>query len=163
MHRGVSPRRGRGSFGSIGLWSRRRWLERVAEVSPVWQTWRMATHPPADLRNRAVAAVHGGLPRAEVARAYGVHLRTLDTWLARDRRGEPLADRPRSGRPPKLPVSQHAAVRAVVAGRPDATLAEHADALADRTGVRLSRSRVGRLLTTLDLPLKKNADRPRPR
>jgi len=123
----------------------------------------MATHPPADLRNRAVAAVSDGLPRAEVARPYGVHLRTIDTWLARDRRGEPLADRPRSGRPPKLAAEQHAAVRAEVVERPDATLAQYADALADRTGVRLSRSRVGRLVTHLDLPLKKNADRPRTR
>jgi len=119
----------------------------------------MASRTPADLRERAVAAIHAGMPRSEVACAYGVHLRTLSTWLARARRGEPLEDRPRSGRPPKLPPARHAELRAVVQGRPDATLAEHADALADRTGIRLSRSRVGRLLAALDLPLKKNTDR----
>ena len=123
----------------------------------------MATPCPADLRERAVAAVHAGMPRSEVAFAYGVDPRTLERWLARHRSGESLADRPRSGRPPKLPAAQHADLRVLVEERPDATLAEHADALADRTGVRLSRSRVGRLLAALDLPLKKNTRRPRTR
>jgi transposase len=121
----------------------------------------MAARNPADLRERAVAAVDAGMARPGVARAYGVHPRTLERWLARSRRGEPLADRPRSGRPPKLEPTRRAELRALALERPDATLAEHAERLAERTGVRLSRSRVGRLLAGLGLPLKKNADCPR--
>lgn len=115
----------------------------------------MALRNPADLRERAVAAVDAGMARPEVACAYGVHLRTLERWLARNRRGEPLADRPRSGRPPKLEPARRAELGALAMERPDATLAEHADRLAERTGIRLSRSRIGRLLAELGLSLKK--------
>ena len=38
----------------------------------------MATRTPADLRERAVAAVDAGMARSEVARASRVHLRTLE-------------------------------------------------------------------------------------
>jgi len=109
----------------------------------------------ADLRERAVAAVDAGVPRPEVATAYRVALRTLERWVARARRGEPLADRPRSGRPPKLDPAHHPVLRGLVAARPDATLADHAARLAEETGVRLSPSRVGRLLAGLGLTLKK--------
>ena len=135
-------------------------LERVAQVLTVWGDGGVAARNPADLRERAVAAVDAGVPRPEVARAYCIAPRTLERWLARARRGEPLADRPRSGRPPKLDPARHPELRALARERPDATLAEHAERLAAATGVRLSPSRVGRLLAKLGLPLKKNAGRP---
>ena len=115
----------------------------------------MGTRNPRDLRERAVAAVDAGVPRPEVVRAFGVHPRTLERWLARRRAGLGLADQPRSGRPPKLDPARHRELRALALERPDATLAEHADRLAAATGVRLSPSRVGRLLAKLGLPLKK--------
>jgi len=115
----------------------------------------MVTRNPADLRERAVAAVDVGVPRAEVVRAFGIAPRTLERWLARRRAGLGLADRPRSGRPPKLDPARHPQLRALALERPDATLAEHADRLAAATGVRLSPSRVGRLLAGFGLTLKK--------
>ncbi len=115
----------------------------------------MGTRNPADLRERAVAAVDAGVPRPEIVRAYRIAPRTLERWLARRRAGLGLADRPRSGRPPKLAPARHPQLRALALEHPDATLAEHADRLAAATGVRLSPSRVGRLLAQLGLPLKK--------
>ena len=115
----------------------------------------MGTRNPADLRERAVAAVDAGVPRPEVVRSFRISPRTLERWLARARRGEGLADRPRSGRPPKLAPALHPALRELAAADPDATLAEHADSLAAATGVRLSPSRVGRLLGGMGLTRKK--------
>ena len=115
----------------------------------------MRARNAAGLRERAVAAVDAGLPRPEVAASYRVALRTLERWVAGARRGEPLADRPRSGRPPKLDPALHPVLRDLAASRPDATLGEHAARLAAATGVRLSPSRVGRLLAGMGLTRKK--------
>ena len=52
--------------------------------------------------------------------------------------------------------AHHPVLRALALECPDAALAEHADRLAAATGVRLSPSRVGRLLAVLNLPLKKS-------
>jgi transposase len=114
---------------------------------------------PADLRERAVAAVHAGQRRAEVVRAYGIDPRTLERWVGRSHRGESLADRPRAGRPPKIMPSAYGALRAQVAAHPDATLAAQCAIWAREQGVQVSPSTLSRLLATLGLPLKKNADR----
>ena len=122
---------------------------------PVWHDARMAIRTAADLRERAVAAVDAGTARPEVARAYRVHPRTLERWLARTCRGEPLADKPRSGRPPKVAPAQRPALAAQVAAAPDATLAEHRAAWAAATGVAVSRSAMARELDRLRLTRKK--------
>lgn len=98
----------------------------------------------------------GGQRRAEVVRAYGIAPRTLERWLARQRHGESLADRPRPGRPPKIKPGAHAALRAQVASHADATLAAHCDRWAHEQGVRVSPTTMGRLLAILDQPLKKS-------
>jgi transposase len=119
----------------------------------------MKHHVPADLRERAVAAVLGGQRRAEVVRAYGIDRRTLERWLAKHRRGAALADRPRGGRPPKIARGTYTALQAQVAAHPDATLAAHCEHWQREHGVRVSPTTMGRLLAKLDLPLKKNGDR----
>lgn len=118
----------------------------------------MKPRVPADFRERAVAVVEGGQHRAEVARAYGIALRTLERWVAKHRRGEALADRPRGGRPPKIAPHAYPALQAQVAADHDATLAGHCDRWEREHGVRLSPTTMGRLLAKLDLPLKKNGD-----
>ncbi len=116
----------------------------------------MARRPSADFRERLVTAIAAGLSPGEAAHRFGISRRTIYRWLARSRQGEPFADRPRSGRPPKLGPQGDATLRALVAAQPDATLPEHAARLAATTGVRLSPSHLGRLLRRLDLPLKKS-------
>jgi len=116
----------------------------------------MARRPTADFRERLVAALDAGLPVGEAASRFRVSVRTLYRWLARHRRGERLAERPRSGRPPKLPPARYPELRALVAAQPDATLPEHAARLEAATGIRLSPSHLSRILRRLNLPLKKS-------
>jgi transposase len=103
-----------------------------------------------------VAAIDAGMAPGEAARLFRVHIRTIYRWLARHRRGESLAERPRAGRPPKLDPSREPELRALVAAHPDATLPEHAARLAETTGVRLSPAHLSRILRRLGLPLKKS-------
>jgi transposase len=117
----------------------------------------MAPRPSADFRERLVAAIDAGLPPGEAAQHFRVSIRTIYRWLARHRQGEALVERPRSGRPPKLPPRRYPDLRQIVLAHPDATLPEHAARLEATTGIRLSPSHLSRLLATLDLPLKKRA------
>ena len=116
----------------------------------------MAARPSADFRERLVTAIDAGLPPGEAATHFRVSIRTIYRWLARHRRGEGLADRPRAGRPPKLAPSQYPVLRELVTAHPDATLPELARQLAATLGVHLSPSHLSRLLIRLDLPLKKS-------
>jgi transposase len=68
-----------------------------------------------------------------------------------------LAERPRSGRPPKLAPTRYAEVRALILAYPDATLPEHAARLETTTGIRLSPSHLSRVVRRLGLRLKKRA------
>jgi transposase len=123
----------------------------------------MAPRPSADFRERLVAALDAGLAPSEAARLFGVDRRTVFRWRARHRRGESLAEQPRSGRPPKLDPARYEQLRAVVLTHPDATLPEHVARLAAVTGVSLSPSHLSRLLAKLGLRLKKEPDRRRTR
>jgi transposase len=117
----------------------------------------MAPRPSADFRERLVTALDAGLSPGEAARLFGVDRRTVFRWRARHRRGESLAEKARSGRPPKLPRARYEQVRELVLADPDATLPEHAARLAAITGVSLSPSHLSRLLAKLGLRLKKRA------
>ena len=119
--------------------------------------WGMARRPSADFRERLVTAIDAGLPPSEAATHFRVSMRTIYRWRARHRRGESLRERPRSGRPPKLPPERYPELREIVLAQPGATLPEHAARLAIQTGIDLSPSHLSRLLARLDLPLKKRA------
>jgi transposase len=116
----------------------------------------MTARPSTDFRERLVAAVEAGLPLSEAVTYFPVSERTIYRWRRRHRRGESLAERPRSGRPPKLAPERYPELRAVVRAQPDATLPEHAARLEAATGIHLSPSHLSRLLRRLDLPLKKS-------
>ena len=117
----------------------------------------MAPRPSADFRERLVAALDAGLVPSEAARLFGVDRRTVFRWRARHRHGESLAEKPRSGRPPKLDPARYEQLRALVLTYPDATLPEHVARLAAVTDVSLSPSHLSRLLAKLGLRLKKRA------
>src|SRR3954463_14630871 len=121
-----------------------------------------------DLRERALAACEAGEgSQARIAERYRVGERTLSGWLKAARRGgrggggggarrarEPL------GGGPKPVGGEAATLAALVAERNDATLAEYADRLAERTGVRRSPSAPCRALKALGLVRKKKRSRP---
>ncbi len=77
-----------------------------------------------DLRQRVVAAVDAGTPRAEVAHTFRVSLATIKRYLKQRRETGTLAARTSPGRPEIRPA-QHEALRAHLAAHPDATLAQH--------------------------------------
>ena len=113
-----------------------------------------------DLRERALAAYEGGEgSQSEVARRYRVGERTLSGWLKLAR--EEGRRSPKARRGGTRPVGGEAAtLAALVAERNDATLAEYADLLAERTGVRRSPSALCRALRALGLVRKKRPSRP---
>src|SRR4051795_13731996 len=113
-----------------------------------------------DLRERALDAYEGSEgSQAEVARVYRVGERTLSAWLRTAREEGRRAPRPpRGGRAPL--GREREALAGLVAERNDATLAEYADRLAERTGVRRSASALCRALKALGLVRKKRRSRP---
>src|SRR5881227_4484032 len=113
-----------------------------------------------DLRERALAAGEAGEGRqSEIARVYRIGERTLSAWLRTAREEGRRAPRPpRGGRPPV--GGEREALAGLVAERNDATLAEYADLLAERTGVRRSASGLCRALKALGLVRKKRPSRP---
>src|SRR4051794_27748770 len=114
----------------------------------------------SDLRERALAACEAGEGRqSEIARAYRIGERTLSGWLKTAREEGRRAPKPLGGGP--KPVGGEAATLAtLVAERNDATPAEYADLLADRTGVRRSPPALGRATRAVGLVRKKRRSRP---
>src|SRR3954469_23831400 len=110
---------------------------------------------PTDLRERALAAYEAGEGRQpEIASAYRIGERTLSGWLKLAREEGRRSPKPRRGG--ARPVGGEAAtLAALVAERNDATLAEYADRLAERAGVRRSPSALCRALKALGLVRKK--------
>lgn len=113
------------------------------------------------VRARIVLLAAGGLSNAEIVRRVGCHEDTVRKWrrrFAEDPRTESLADRPRSGRPPRVDVATRCELIKLACSPPPSslqrtrwTLTALAEALAIETDVRLSRSEVGRLLREKEL------------
>src|SRR3954468_4005606 len=98
-----------------------------------------------DLRERALAAYEAGEGRqSEIARLYRIGERTLSGWLELAREEGRRSPKPRRGG--RAPLGgERETLAGLVAERSDATLAEYADRLAERAGVRRSPSaRCGR-------------------
>src|SRR4051812_39181551 len=90
-----------------------------------------------DLRERALAAYEGR--QSEIARLYRIGERTLSGWLRTAREEGRRSPKPRRGG--RAPLGgEREALAGLVAERNDATLAEYADLLAERAGVRRSAS-----------------------
>src|SRR3954463_11210474 len=113
-----------------------------------------------DLRERGLAACEAGEgSQARIAERYRVGERTLSGWLKAAREEGRRAPKPLRGGP-KPGGGGAATLAALVAERNDATLAEYADLLADRTGVRRSPSALCRALRALGLVRKKRRSGP---
>ena len=112
-----------------------------------------------DLRERALAAYEGGEgSQARVASRYRVGERTLSGWLRAAREGR-RGPKPRARGPAPL-GGAGAALAELVTEQNDATLAEYADLLDERTGVRRSPAALCRALKTLGLVRKKRRSGP---
>lgn len=116
-----------------------------------------------DLRERVLAAVDAGQPYEAVAGRFAVSISTVGRLFRRRARTGSAAPRPHAGGfPSVVDGPARAALRELVAERPDATLAELRDRLAGRTGgaSRVCVSRVCQVPAELRLPRKKSR-RPR--
>ena len=113
-----------------------------------------------DLRERALAAYEAGAgSQAEVAKRFRVGERTLSGWLKAAREEGRRSAKPRRGG--RAAVGGEAATLAgLVAERNDATLAEYAEQLAERAGVRRSPATLCRALKALGLVRKKRRSGP---
>jgi transposase len=114
----------------------------------------------ADPRERVLAACEGGEgSQSAVARRYRVGERTFSGWPKVAREEGRRAPGPRRGG--RAPLGgEREALAGLVAERNDATLAEYADLLAERAGVRRSPSALCRALKALGLVRKKRRSRP---
>src|SRR3954464_6734932 len=113
-----------------------------------------------DPREGALAAYGAGEARqSEIARLYRIGERTLSGWLELAREEGRRSPKPRRGG--RAPLGgEREALAGLVAERNDATLAEYADLLAERAGVRRSPSALCRALKALGLVPKKRRARP---
>jgi transposase len=121
----------------------------------------MARPYSTDLRQRALRACEDGrLSRAQIAALFGLGETTLYRWQQQARaEGRREAKPHRGGPPPRLDAAARDALRALVAGTNALTLAEYADALAERTGVRVSVPTLCQTLKRLGLVRKKPSAR----
>ncbi len=120
----------------------------------MWHGWGMARAYSVDLRERTLRARDAGLTASEVARTLGISSRTQERWQRAAATPRGLTPGRSPGRPPKLGPDDLAALRAQVAARPDATLAEHGAQLTAERGVQVSTATLSRRLAGLGLTLK---------
>ncbi len=110
-----------------------------------------------DLRQRIVAAVERGMPRADVATTFGVSLSTIKRLLARRRRdvADPLAAQRPSGRRRTITPDQHAALWAQLEQHRDGTIATHTELWNAAQGTDVSQWTLGRAIRRLGWTRKK--------
>jgi len=113
-----------------------------------------------DLRERVVGAVEGGMAQSVAARTFGVGRVTVQRWVRRRRETGGLAPSPRPGSAPAIGPDDAVALRAQVAGTPDATLAEHCATWATARGERVGISAMHRALRRLGITRKKRQSEP---
>jgi transposase len=113
-----------------------------------------------DLRQRVLDGCDAGLGTRAVAGKFSVS----ESWVRRlkQRRREGGSIHPRkAGNPsPAVLAPHHDALRELVARRPDATLVELRDRLADQRGVSVSVATLWRALDALRLTFKKSPSTP---
>ena len=109
-----------------------------------------------DLRQKIVAAIEQrGMPKAHVARLFGVSLSSVKRYARIARRGDSLAPKKGSGRPPKVNEDTEKLLEGDVKERPAATVEQRRRFLERLTGKTLSNSTVRRLLRRMGFSRKK--------
>ena len=109
-----------------------------------------------DLRERAVAAVAGGMSRREAARLFDLGVSTVINWVRRHRETGSSAARPMGGdRRSRLTGEVQAWLLARVATVPDLTLEELREELKQR-GISVGYGTVWRFFEREDITFKKN-------
>ena len=119
-------------------------------------SWRSGRSYSADLRGRVLAAVDGGGSPRVAASLFSVSPSYVYKALARRREAGEVEARPQRNRQTPRLASQHEAIRAEVARRPDATLEEPRAWLLAEHQARASLGLMWNTLARLGLTLKKS-------
>ena len=109
-----------------------------------------------DLRLRVLAAVDRRMPKAEVARVFGVSAPTVRRYLRLRRETGGVESKPVPGPPARKGAALDVALPAQARANPDLTLAEHCELFEETEGVRVSTATMSRAFERLGLPLKKS-------
>lgn len=111
-----------------------------------------------DLRQKIVTAyAQGGRSQRQLAQQFGVALSFIEKLLKQQRETGSLAPKVRTKQTPtKLNDEQLQVLAQLVEAQNDATLDELRSQLEQKTGVLMGRSTVDRMLTKLQLTVKKN-------
>ena len=114
-----------------------------------------------DLRQKILHRYQkGDISQRELARQFGVAVSFIETLLKRYRETGTIAPKVRTQQTPtKLNDEQLGVLEQLVEAQNDATLAELCERLDQKTGIRISRSTMHRMLLKLNLNLKKNIPR----
>jgi transposase len=108
-----------------------------------------------DLRQKIVAAIERGMPKAHAARLFGVSLSSVKRYARIARRGDSLVPKKGSGRPPKVDEVIEKLLEGDLEERPDATVEQRRCFLERLTGKTLSDSTVRRMLRRMGFSRKK--------
>ncbi len=109
-----------------------------------------------DLRTRVLAAIDGGMPRADAVRTFQVSLGSIKRWSRLRQSCGSLAPKPRKGKPASISAAQLPTLRFQLEQFPDASLTEHARRWnADHT-TSLSQWTLGRAIRRLGWSRKKS-------
>jgi len=100
-----------------------------------------------DLRERVVAAVQRGMPRAAVAEQFRVSIPIIVRWVRRQRTTGSLQTAPRPGPPPVKMAALRERLLPQLEAQPDATLDAHCRRFAAEHGVTVSRATMSRAIT----------------
>ena len=119
----------------------------------------MARPLSMDLRERIAAAVSGGESRQSAARRFSVSASCVIKLMRRLRETGSVAPGQMGGWKEYALADHETLVRALIAERPDLTLEELQDALAQQ-GIQVGRSSVDRFLKARALTLKKSRSAP---
>lgn len=111
-----------------------------------------------DFRQKIMDVHHAGkTSQRQLAKRFNVALSFVEKLIKQEKETGSIAPKGHGGGPkPKLSDDQKQVVVDLVTQNNDATLVELCEQLAARTGVRVSRSTMGRLTQQLKLTVKKN-------
>lgn len=105
-----------------------------------------------DLRQQVLKAVDAGIAKPEVARVFGISVRTINRYRQQD----VLAATPIPGRPRSISPAQEAALTAQLVAQPDATLRQHCSEWDATQQHRVSLATMSRAISRLGWTRKKS-------
>ena len=118
-----------------------------------------ASIPSKDLRVKVLDAVDRGMPRAEVAKIFGISLPSIKRWLKRRRETGEVSAKVPSGPPAIKGAMLKEWLPAHLRSNPDLTLEEHCEAFEEDMGVKVSTATMSRKISHLPgggWPIKKS-------